>query len=136
MAEVPAWMEPLIEVVASKVTVHGPVGELGLRYRPVEEKWELLLYPLPVEMIGGAHDGGLAAPGFNLDLQGLWCAFSRVRAFDWDAHGTAAENDDGPLVSVEGEFAGRQVCLRLLAYAPPDVNAIRKVDGSGRRNAA
>src|SRR5207249_2421960 len=108
MGDLPGWLEPLVRAVASGMTVHGPVGELGLRYREWEGVWDVLIYPLPVEMVGGAHDGGLAAPGFSLDLEGLRPAFSRVDAIGWDAHGTGDDNvDDGPCVSVVGEFGGR-----------------------------
>jgi hypothetical protein len=130
-------MEPLVEAAAASVTVHGPVGELGLRYRELEKLWDLLLYPLPVEMVGGAHDGGLAAPGFSVDLGKLLAAFARVDALGWDALGTQPEHsDDGPCISVQGEFGGQKVWLRVLAYAPADVAPAAKVDGTGRRQAA
>ena len=128
MAELPAWLEPLVEAVSQSLTVHGPEGLLGLRYREAEGLWDLLLYALPVEMVGGAHDGGLAAPGFAVDLKRLGSAFTRVDVVSWDALGTCPANaEDGPCVSVQGEFAGRSVWLRVLAYAPADVGPVRKV---------
>jgi hypothetical protein len=133
MAQIPSWLEPLIEAAAAGLTVHGPVGELGLRYREVDGLWDVLLYALPVELVGGAHDGGLAAPGFTLDVRKLLPAFTRMDALGWDAHGTSPENvADGPCLSVEGEFAGRKVWLRILAYAPEDVAPARKVDSRRR----
>ena len=57
-------------------------------------RWDVLVYALPVEMVGGAHDGGLATPGFSLDLQSLRAAFARVDAFAWDAHGTGSAGAD------------------------------------------
>jgi hypothetical protein len=136
MAEIPSWMEPLVEAASASILVHGPEGPLGLRYREAEGLWDILVYPLPVEMVGGAHDGGLAAPGFFLDLRGLGAAFTRVDALGWDAHGTSPPDPgDGPCVSIEGEFAGRRIWLRVLAYAPGDVGPAMKVDGTGRRRA-
>ena len=136
MAGIPAWLEPLVEAVASNITVHGPDGPLGLRYRQQGGRWDVLLYPLPVEMIGGEHDGGLAAPGFVLDLRGVWSAFTRIDALGWDAHGTCPENTSGgPCFSVEGAFGGHEVCLRVLAYAPGDVEPALKLDADGRRRA-
>ena len=133
MTEVPAWLEPLVQAAASSMTPHGPAGPLGLRYRQVDGVWDVLAYALPVEMVGGAHDGGVAAPGFSLDLRALQAAFTRVDALGWDAHGTGpAGAEGGPCVSVEGEFAGRKVWLRVLAYAPADVAPARKVDSRGR----
>jgi hypothetical protein len=134
MSNMPDWLDPLAEAVAQSITVHGPEGQLGLRYREVEGAWDVLVYPLPVEVVGGGHDGGLAAPGFELDLRPLQAAFGRVDAFVWDAHGTDAGNaEDGPCLSVRGEFGGRRVWLRVLAYAPADVGPAGKVDASGRR---
>jgi len=130
----PSWLEPLVEAVAASMTVHGPDGPLGLRYRPTEGRWDVQIYPLPVEMVGGAHDGGLAAPGFTLDLRSIGAAFEWVGTTSWDPHGTCPENvDTGPCLSVEGEFAGRVVWLRVLAYAPEDVAPAAKVDGGGRQ---
>jgi hypothetical protein len=134
MTEVPAWLEPLVEAVASALTAHGPAGPLGLRFRQVEGVWDVLAYALPVELVGGAHDGGLAAPGFSLDLHALLASFSRVDALAWDAHGTGPVGAEcGPCVSVEGEFAGRKVWLRVLAYAPDDESPALKVDATGGR---
>jgi hypothetical protein len=136
MADLPNWLEPLVEAVTSGITVHGPEGQLGLRYRRVEGVWDVLIYSLPVEMVGGAHDGGLASVGFSLDLRGLLAALTRVDALGWDAHGTCPENsEEGPCVSVEGEISGRKVWVRVLAYAPADVRPAAKVDATGRRRA-
>src|SRR5262245_3986049 len=134
MAEVPAWLEPLVEAVATALTAHGPAGPLGLRYRQVEGVWDVLAYALPVELVGGAHDGGLAAPGFSLDLHALLASFSRVDLFTWDAPGTGpAGAECGPCISVEGEFGGRKVWLRVLAYAPDDESPALKVDATDGR---
>ncbi len=136
MADLPKWMEPLVEKVASSITVHGPDGPLELRFRKKEGRYEILLYLLPVEMVGGPHDGGLAAPGFLLDLPQLQSAFTRVDALYWDAHGTGEEQAaDGPCLAVQGEFDSRTIWLRVLAYAPDDVGPAAKVDGTGRRQA-
>src|SRR4051794_2367031 len=121
MAGMPNWLGPLVHAVAEAVTAHGPAGNLGLRYRRADEAWDVLVYLLPVEMVGGAHDGGVAAPGFSLDLSALRSAFTRVDGLGWDAHGTDEPNaDSGPCVWVRGEFAEREVWLRVLAYAPGD----------------
>jgi hypothetical protein len=134
VADIPRWLEPLVEAAAGSVTAHGPEGRMGLRYREEAGRFDVLLYLMPVEMVGGAHDGGLAAPGFVLSLEPLRCAFSRVDAAGWDAHGTGEENADcGPCVRLEGEFAGRKVLLRVLAFPPDDVAPVAKVDATGRR---
>jgi hypothetical protein len=129
-------MNALVEKVAAAMMGHGPAVPLGLRYRQLEDLWDILIYPLPVEMVGGAHDGGLAAPGFSLDLEKLRSAFKRLTALGWDAHGTGAENaEDGPYIGVEGDVAGHKVWLRILAFAPADEAAAMKVDANSPRQA-
>lgn len=136
MPEIPAWMNALVEKVAAAMLGHGPAVPLGLRYRQMANQWDILIYPLPVEMIGGAHDGGLAAPGFSLDLEQLRSAFQSLTVMGWDAHGTGAENAaDGPCISAAGDVAGRQVWLRILAFAPADEEAALKVDANSPRQA-
>ena len=36
MTDIPTWLDPLVEKVAGSMTVHGPEGHLGLRYREAE----------------------------------------------------------------------------------------------------
>lgn len=132
MDETPAWLESLAEAVGGSMTAHGPIGPLGLRYRQVEGTWDALVYPLPVEMVGGAHDGGVACPSFALDLETLRAHFDRVESLGWDPHGIEAEGGE-PCVAVRGAYAGQSVWLRILAYAPEDVAPGAKVDANGRQ---
>jgi hypothetical protein len=52
-----AWMTELVEGVADCMEAHSPMGPLGWRYHEDEELVELVIYPTPVELVGGAHDG-------------------------------------------------------------------------------
>ena len=131
MPEVPAWLESLVEAVAGGMTAQGPPGPLGFRYREEEGAWDVFVYPLPVELVGGAHDGGVVSPGFSLDLEGLRSRFGRVDAFDWDAHGVGP--DDGPAIAIEGLYQGHEVWLRVLAFAPEDEEPGMKWDTTGSR---
>jgi hypothetical protein len=136
MTEKPDWTGPLAEAVAACMSAHGPAGPLGMRYRTADGVWDVLLYPMPVEMVGGAHDGGVACPSFSLDLEALRAVFSPIEALSWDAHGVGPDNSDaGPWICVRGQYAGRSVWLRILAYAPADVEPAMKVDATGRRQA-
>ena len=130
-SEVPAWLDELVEAVADCLTADGPMGPLGFRYGEEEGFWELVVYPTPVELLGGAHDGAVVAPGFTLDLEGLRAAFDRVDDFGWNALGL--HDADGPHVWVEGEYRGREVWLRVLAQAPEDEDPGMKLDVQGSR---
>jgi hypothetical protein len=130
MSDMLPWMQTLVEIVAGAMTAHGPIGPLGLRYRWVDDLWDILIYPLPLEMVGGAHDGGLAAPNFSLDLQYLLSAFAPVHDVRWNAYGL--DTVDSPCISIEGDYQGEAVWLRILAFAPEDVGPGLKVDANER----
>src|SRR4051812_38888655 len=129
-SEVPAWLEELVEAVADCLTADSPMGPLGFRYGEDEGSWEVVVYPTPVELLGGAHDGAVVAPGFAMDLEGLRAAFDRVDDLGWSALGL--HDPDGPHVWVEGVYGGREVWLRVLAQAPEDEGPGMKLDVSGR----
>jgi hypothetical protein len=119
MPDVPAWMDAVVWAVADAMTAHGVPARLGVRYSEDDGAWEVLVYQLPVELVGGRHDGEVVSPGFSLDLEAVRSAFTRVDDMTWQAH-PLGEGDEGPCVSVEGEYAGRPVWLRVLAFAPDD----------------
>src|SRR5262249_51757868 len=133
MADVPAWLDSLVETVANAMTSHGVPGPVGFRFRQDDGMWEGLVYPLPVELVGGAHDGGVVAPGFSLDVEGLRAAFARVDDISWTAQGLGPGDDDGRSLSIAGHYQGHEVWLRVLAYAPNDEEPGMKLDTTGRK---
>lgn len=117
-SDVPAWLYALAEAVAACMTADSPMGPLGYRYREEDGFWELIIYPTPVELVGGATDGEIVDPGFSLDLEGLRSVFDRLEACSWQSLGFS--DDEGPQVSIEGVYEGREVYVQILAYAPED----------------
>jgi hypothetical protein len=115
-SEVPAWLNALFDLVAGNMEAVSAMGSLACRYGEDDGFWEVTLYPTPVELVGGAVDGEVVAPGFLLDLAGLRSAFDRVDEFLWDSLGVVG--DEGPYVVIEGQFRGREVYLQILTYAP------------------
>lgn len=120
------WLDGLLEAVAGCVEPDSPMGPLGLHYREEDDEWEVWIYPTPVELVGGAHDGEIVVPGFALDLEQLRDVFDSVTACAWDALGL--NDPDGPHVSVEGVYLEREVWLRVLAQAPEDEEPGLKFD--------
>ena len=88
--------------------------------------WQIDLYPTPVELIGGAMDGEVVAPGFSLDIEQLRGLFDRIDAVTWQSLGFRA--GEGPHVSVEGVYQGHEVFIQVLAYAPEDEEPGMKLD--------
>ena len=96
------------------------MGPLGYRYLAQGDPCELLVYPTPVELVGGAEDGAVVLPGFSLDLHVLLTHFDRVEACRWSPNGLGPYDPDGPCVSIEGLYQGHDVWLRVLAEPPED----------------
>ncbi len=116
----PAWMESLVEVIHECVEAHSLMGPLGYRSLAQGDPCELLVYPTPVELVGGAEEGAVVLPGFSLALQALLAHFDRVEACRWSPSGLGPDDPDGPCVSIEGLSQGHDVWLRVLAEPPED----------------
>jgi hypothetical protein len=115
--ELPDWLEVLLDLVTDCIEVESLAGPLGVRWGQDEDAWEVTIYPMPVELVGGASDGELVAPGFTLDLERLRTAFTRLDSFGWNALGLG---QDGPCIKLEGDFMAHELFLRVLAQAPQD----------------
>lgn len=126
----PAWMETLVDVVAECLDAHSPMGPLGFRYLEEDAHGELVIYPTPGELVGGADDSTVVVPGFALDLHALLAAFERVTALLWCAHGFGPHDPEGPCVSLEGLYQGHPVWLRVLAEPPEDEEPGLQLDTS------
>ena len=130
-AEVPAWLEQLVETVAANVEADSVLGPLVYRYVEEDGFWEVVVYPSPVELVGGALDGDVVTLGFTLHLEGLRAAFQRVHELCWNAIGLIGH--EGPYVAIEGEHQKHKVYLQILAYAPEDEEPGIKIDCSKGR---
>ena len=117
-SDAPEWVYELAEVVAGNMTsISGP-GPLGFLYLEEDSFWEVIIYPKPVELLGGAEDGEIVAPGFSLDLEELRTEFDQIAACSWQSLGYP--HGEGPHVSIEGVYQGHEVFVQVLAYAPED----------------
>lgn len=125
------WLDKLYEALLGCVEADSPMGPMGLRSWEEEGFWEVWVYPTPVELVGGRHDGEVVVPGFSLDLQQLRDVFASVAAFGWNALGL--NWPQGPHVYVEGVFQGREVYVQVLARAPADEEPGLRVDATRRR---
>jgi hypothetical protein len=114
----PEWLSDLIADIADCIEADHPMGPLGARYREEDGFWEILVYPTPVELLGGAVDGAVVDPGFSLDLVRFQSIFDRVDDVSWNTHGY--HGSEPPFVSVEGVYGGKAMFLRMLSAAPED----------------
>jgi hypothetical protein len=124
--EAPAWIYTLVEAVADRMTAMGAAGTIGFRYREEGDFADVVIYPRPVELIGGADDGEIVAPAFSLDLAALKGVFDCLTAYSWEAIGLP--DGEGPHISLEGVYQRHEVVVRVLAYAPEDEEPGTKFD--------
>jgi hypothetical protein len=125
----PAWLEDLLELVSGCLKPDALPAALGCRYREEDGLWEVVMFFRPVEIVGGASDGEVVHAGFSLDFDALQSGFDDVDASGWDALGS--RGPDGPHVWIEGEFAEREVLLRVLAYSPEDAEPVKIEEARG-----
>ena len=67
----PNWIEALVDTVSACIEAHTPMGPLEFWYGTEEEFTTLIIFPTPVELVGGAVDGAVVVAGFSLDLHTL-----------------------------------------------------------------
>ena len=115
-SELPEWLDGFVESVASHMMADELMGPLGVLYHQEGDFWEVMLYPSPVEKVGGADDGAVIHPGFALDLEGLRALFDRIDDSGFNTHGGCGHI--GPCLWLEGDYRGREVVLRVLTQPP------------------
>jgi hypothetical protein len=126
-----AWVDGLMEAIAGCISVDAPIGPLACRYTAEDDIVDVLVYATPVEIVGGADDGEIVDPDFDLDLVRFRELFSRVDDFGWSALGL--QDDGGPHIWVEGVFRGQPVYVQLLSRAPEDEEPGMKFDAIQKR---
>ncbi len=132
MPQAPAWMKSLADVVSGCMEVHTVMGPLGFRWGEEDQFWEVIVYPTPIELIGGAADGEFVSPGFSLNLQELWPSFDEVTDVNWCAYDFGPHDPDGPHISIEGVYQGHHVFLRVLSEAPNDEEPGLRLDATDK----
>ncbi|HVW38743.1 MAG TPA: hypothetical protein VHB99_15620 [Pirellulales bacterium] len=126
-----AWVDGLMEAIAGCISVDSPIGPLACRYMAEDDMVDVLVYATPVEIVGGADDGEIVDPDFDLDLIRFRELFSSIEDFGWSALGL--QDEGGPHIWVEGVFRGQPVYVQLLSRAPEDEEPGMKFDAIRKR---
>ncbi len=124
------WTHASTSIVASCIEFHRPMGPMKWQSLEADHLGEFLVYPTPVELVGGEEDGAIVMAGFSLDLHELLAAFDEVSALHWYAHGLGPDDRNGPPISLEGIDQGPEVWLRVLAEPPEDEEPGLRLDAS------
>lgn len=119
--ELPDWIDELVDVVAAHLSADGELGPLGIRFRQLDSgRWEVVVHPTPVEVVGGASDGAVVHPMFSVDVESLRSEFDQVQGCGLSSHGMF--EDEGAFLWIDGSYNEHELTLRLL-LAPPDDEA-------------
>jgi hypothetical protein len=117
----PDWIDELVDVAAAHLAAESELGPLGIRFRQLDSgRWEVVVHPTPVEVVGGASDGAVVSPVFSVDVESLRAEFEQVEGCGLSSHGMF--EDEGAFLWIDGVYAGHELTLRLL-LAPPDDEA-------------
>ena len=130
MEETPEWLEALVDSVSSCMQPHNLLGPLGYRWGDEDDFWEVTIYPTPTELVGGAEDGAIVAPGFSLNVQKLCSVFEELEDVCWLAQAFGPHDEYGQHLSVEGVYEGHQIFLQILSEAPAGEEPHLRVDVS------
>ena len=134
MAHPADWLEALVEAAASCMQAHSATGPVGYRYSQEDDLTEVIVYPTPVELIGGEEDGALVTSGFTLDIQSLLSAFEQVTAIHWESRAFYPSDPTGAKVAIDAFYQGHSVWLQILAEPPDDEQPGMKLDVTARQD--
>lgn len=132
MSQPSDWLDELIDAAVGCMEAHSATGPVGVQYLQEEDLTTVLLYPTPVELVGGEEDGSLVISGFTLDIQALMSIFEEVIEINWESQAFYPPDPAGANVAIEAVYQGHSVWLQILAAPPDDEQPGMKLDVTAR----
>jgi hypothetical protein len=114
------WIEQLTHAVSACIVMDDDVP-LGCHVHRGQDSWEITLFVLRVEILGGKTDGRRITLPFHVDLTSLPWLFDEVESFAWQPCKLGEGDDLGPHVAIVGRYQSEPVWLRIQAEAPADM---------------
>jgi hypothetical protein len=118
MVGLPHWLRDFANSVALRMTPMDLMSPLGCHIYRAEGVWEVTLFASSTEIVGGNHDGVRRPSKFSVDLHGVCELFTEVTAFNWQALSLGPDDELGAHISIEGNYNGHDIWLRVLSKAP------------------
>ena len=122
MKSPPAWLADLANHVATEMYPIDLLAPLGCHYHLNDEipggQCEITVFAASTEIVGGEFDGKHQPSKFCLDLRNMLKHFDQIETFHWQTAPVAEDDELGAHVSIEGEYQGQSVWLRVVAEAP------------------
>jgi hypothetical protein len=117
----PDWFNGLLEAITEGFKPEISCGPLGYVWTPPtwqHNMWKLRVFPTSAEVLGGAQDGQIEYPGFQLELQGIIDEFQEYPEITWNVPSEWTGELDGPGVVLQGRVAGEDLLLGIFAEPP------------------
>lgn len=117
----PAWLRWLAndaaKVVGGDRTEAAPVG-CHFFHDTVQDIWEITLFVMATEVVGGPDDGTHLPSYFQMDLNAIVSLFDTTPQLRWQSDSYADDDQLRCHVSAEGIARGRDVWMRILQTPP------------------
>lgn len=131
MSEPAAWLQTFADSVARSIAFAESSTTFGCHFCLADGVWEVTLFAEAVEVVGGPKDGSIKKSSFGVHITEILDLFQNITSCAWQAQPMGDDDDLGPHLSVEGNYKGRNVWLRVLAE-PPQSFPVRRVSQTPR----
>ena len=128
------WLETMVDAAVGCMEAHSATGSFGHRYSQENDPTTVLLYPTPVELVGGEEDGVRVVSGFTLDIQTLISVFEEVIEIQWESRAFYPSNPSGAKVAITAFYQGHLVWMNILAEPPDDEQLGMTLDVTARQD--
>lgn len=114
-AELRATVQELFDEVRQCVHSSSPMGPLACRWHNDYGFLDVQVFPTPMELVGGPHDGAVVNPDVDFDLLQIQGVFDSLLAVTWNIESDEREYQ---YLCIQGQYRGRDVWLTIFAGAP------------------
>lgn len=125
MSAPPSWLSDMANEVAGQIYGIDVLAPIGCHYHCADGIWEVTLFVARTEIVGGEQDGEVRCSNFRLDLNEVRQVFESIRSLEWQALPAGPDDELGPHISIEGDYRGQPVWVRILSVPPPRFQAGR-----------
>jgi hypothetical protein len=125
----PSWLKRIVHEISTLVRSYDD-APLGCHYHLAEDCWEITVFLMRVEIVGGGRDGESLVLPFHLDIAAVPKLFDEVETFSWQTGRFGQHDDLGQHISITGRVGEDAVWLRILADAPKQTPTAGKVCAS------
>ena len=124
----------MVDAAVGCMEAHNVTGPLAYRHHQEDDLTTVLLYPTPVELVGGEEDGVRVVSGFTLDILALMSIFEEINEINWESSAFYPSDPTDAKVAIEAIYQGHLVWLQILAEPPDNEQPGMKLDVTARQD--